>query len=67
MDRSPLSAKGRSFLALIMRSPDLGDGWRSVSTQVWPLVEAFEAQDLIEKGNLTVRLSEKGQAVAQYV
>lgn len=66
MDRTPLTDRGKAFLALVMRSPDIGDGWRKVSQQVWPLVEAFEAPDLIEKGDMCVRLTEAGNTVFRF-
>jgi hypothetical protein len=67
-----ISIDSRQFLRLLLRSPDLGDGWRRVSKMVWPLVEEFTEQDLIEKlesdeGGGNVRLSQKGQAVIEYV
>jgi len=43
-----LNDKELGFLRLILRSPDRGDGWRSVSSVVWPLVESFTQPDLIE-------------------
>lgn len=64
---SALSARDKGFLHLILRSPDLGDGWRRVSDMVWPLVEKFPHQELIETRQSEVRLSEKGVTVAGYL
>ncbi len=59
----------RNFIHLILRSPDLGDGWRQVSSVAWPLIDRFQSDALIEKDevNLLVRLTEKGDTVAEYV
>lgn len=57
-----------AFLKLIIRSADTGDGWRNVSTQLWPLVEKFKHQDLIElRGGNQVRLSSRGLVIADYI
>ena len=50
---------------MLARSPDHGDGWRSVSQICWQLVEAFGAPDLIEvdKENMRARLTKDGEAV----
>jgi hypothetical protein len=64
-----LAEKDRNFLRLVIRSPDRGDGWRSVSSHCWPLVEAFTAEELLEvdaEGG-RVRLTEKGMTVAEYL
>ena len=59
----------RNFIHLILRSPDLGDGWRQVSSVAWPLIDRLQSDALIEKDevNLRVRLTEKGDTVAEYV
>ena len=66
---SKLSDKDKGFIRLLMRSPDNGEGWRKVSNMLWPLVERFDAQELIERddGMHMVRLSEKGQTVSEYL
>jgi len=63
-----LSNQDANFLRLLMRSPDRGDGWRTVSATCWPLVTAFQAVDLIEidKQEQRVRLTGAGEAVAMY-
>lgn len=60
------------FLRLLMRSPDIGDGWRKVSSVVWPLVDGFKRPELIEsegsrENGGRVRLSERGAVVVYYV
>jgi hypothetical protein len=62
-----LNPKDAGFIRLLMRSPDRGDGWRSVSSVCWPLVEEFTAKELLEINPdlLRVRLTEAGQAVAK--
>lgn len=66
---SKLSPTDKSFLQLILRSPDLGEGWRNVSNALWRFVEEFSAQELLDRdGNLKrVRLSEKGKVIADYL
>lgn len=61
-----------SFLHLVMRSPDQGEGWRKVSKACWPLIEKFGHPELIEaeptpEGGGRMRLSERGAAVVDYV
>ena len=53
----------RSLMKLILRSPDLGDGWRQCSDLLWPHVrrvydqipELFEVNDLQQ-----IRISPEG-------
>lgn len=59
----------KSTLALVQRSPDQGDGWRTVSAACWPLVK-HTPLDLLEiepaeKGG-RVRLTPEGKAVLKY-
>lgn len=59
-----------AFIRLIERSDDLGDGWRSVSKAVWPLVQktVLPGELLeIDTENRRVRLSDKGEVVSKYV
>lgn len=64
-----LSQQDKNFLALILRSPNIGDGWRQVSKTLWPLVDMFGRQELIEinKDELRIRLSETGKIVIDYI
>lgn len=64
-----ISDNSRSFLKLLLRSPDRGDGWRAVSEGVWPLVTGFKEQELLELDTdaKRVRLSPSGQTVAEYL
>lgn len=57
-------------IKLILRSPDRGDGWRSVSPAIWrALIVPFEHKELIEidEPNRRIRLTIKGEAVAEYL
>lgn len=60
--------KDRSFLKLLLRSPDIGDGWRKVSSVVWPLVLEFPHPELIRLRNgCEVRLSKSGLVLVDYL
>lgn len=63
-----LSQHDKDFLRLLMRSPDRGEGWRSVSERCWPLVEAFGTPELLEidTPNRRCRLTPDGEAVATF-
>lgn len=63
-----ISNSDKQFLLLISRSPDHGDGWRSVSQVCWPLVESFETPELIQidKDAMRIRLTEAGKAVVTF-
>lgn len=58
-----------TFIRLLQRSPDRGEGWRSVSQTLWKIVEGFGAPDLLEvdAANRRCRLTDKGLAVAEYL
>jgi hypothetical protein len=64
-----LSEHEISFIRLVLRSDDVGDGWRNVSNILWRLVRDFKPKELIEidEPNSRVRLSERGQIVAEYL
>jgi hypothetical protein len=67
-----LTDQEKSFLKLIMRSPDDGDGWRNVSAPVWRWAESFPRRELVElspnpDGSGRLRLSERGQTVKDYL
>jgi hypothetical protein len=62
-----------AFISLLLRSPDLGDGWRKVSNMLREVAtkevnkapELFELMD--DADGMRVRLTERGQAVAAYI
>ena len=66
-----MNNQSRDFIRLILRSPDIGEGWRKVSDPLWKLVEAFAHQELLEKQDSAegkkVRLSPDGIVVARYL
>lgn len=64
-----LAADDIAFLKLILRSPDIGNGWRQVSNTLWLVVEEFKHQELIElwHGFKRVRLSGRGLIVVDYI
>ncbi len=55
----------KEFLRLLLRSPDEGDGWRSFSKTLWPLVSMFESPDLLEidKPGMRGRLTEDAKSI----
>jgi hypothetical protein len=59
------------FIKLLLKSPDRGDGWRSVSTVMWKHTKekAAETPDLLELDDdgMRVRLTDKGQVIAEYL
>ena len=69
-----LCAEDKNFLRLIQRSPDIGEGWRNVSPQLWTLVEerlktipALIEAELEPTGGGRVRLTEEAQIVMKYL
>lgn len=65
-----LSHKVQDTLKLILRSPDRGDGWRTVSLACWKaFIVGFENPELIEIDDELhrVRLSKEGYTVTQYL
>lgn len=68
-----IDQKQKDFIALVMRSPDRGDGWRSVSgvmrgfttemTAAQP--ELYETREVGDA--LMIRLSERGKILADYL
>lgn len=62
-----MTRQDQDFLKLLLRSPDRGDGWRSVSEACWQLVDSFENKRLLEidKEQMRVRLTDDGELVAQ--
>ena len=67
--RFPEDPKVKGMLALIQRSPDRGDGWRSVSKPLWPLVQGVPGE-LVERredeSGRWVRMTYAGLAVLKY-
>lgn len=66
-----LTDKQRQCIALLMRSPDEGDGWRKCSAVIWRGIVPMYPDDLVEKrpsddGGF-VRLTERGKVVADYL
>lgn len=67
-----LPQQQKDFLRLVLRSPDVGDGWRSVSPILVPVTkkqvasnpELFETRD--EDGFL-IRLTERARIVTDYL
>lgn len=66
---SMMSDRSKNFIRLILRSPDIGDGWRQVSSAVWPLVTKAENRELLDinEETLRVRLNDEGRVVARYI
>lgn len=60
-----------SLLSLILRSPDHGDGWRSVSPVLWNALVPRMNDDLVEKEPATeggrIRLTERGKIVCDHL
>lgn len=66
-----ISDKSKSVLELIMRSPDRGNGVRTVSATCMSLLTDLPEQELIElsiddDGSGTVKLTEKGEIAVMY-
>lgn len=61
------------FIRLVMRSPDVGEGWRTVSKTLrkWAedtVAKRPEIYEIKADGNtLMLRLSERGKVLADYV
>lgn len=67
-----LDEKHNPFIRLILRSPDVGDGWRNVSqvlrkTVLAGISEFPELYETRELAGLQVRLSERGNVVKDYL
>ena len=59
----------KSTLDLISRSPDRGDGWRSVSGACWPLLENMPGELIeLEPGEVggRARMTDAGRTVLAY-
>lgn len=66
-----LSENQTIFLKLVLRSPDVGDGWRNVSRVLWNLIEeqAESLPELIEidKEAFRLRFTKEGEIVVRYL
>ena len=58
----------KDVLRLVARSPDRGDGWRTVSDVCWPLIESFTAAGLLEidEHSRRVRLTNSANVLLDY-
>ncbi len=62
----------RGFMRLVLRSPDRGDGWRSVSEMLRKatlegVARTPELYETREQDGLQIRLSERGNVVKNYI
>jgi hypothetical protein len=67
---SDLAQSQKDLLRLIVRSPDIGEGWRVVSDTLWPVIlTELQGPDLIEINQETrrIRLTQEGVTVVKYV
>jgi hypothetical protein len=66
-----LTPATQGFLKVLLRSKNIGDGWRQVSEIVWPLaIKAAEESSAIfelDPENFRIRLSAEGDIVAKYL
>ena len=65
---SDMTQPQKSILRLILRSDDMGDGWRQVSNMLWPGIIKLRHPDLteIDEENRRIRLTPDGAAVVKY-
>jgi hypothetical protein len=69
--QTKLTDRQKGFIALLNRSPDQGEGWRTVSNVLWGIAkkhaddapELFEADDEASR----IRLTAKGAVVSEYL
>jgi len=66
-----LSNETKNFIRLIQRSANSGDGWRQVSSIVWPYAIKMSkiTPELLELNEVErlIRLSPEGETVARYL
>lgn len=69
-----ISDTQRNFIQLLLRSSDIGDGWRKVSNMLRPITEEtvqihpelYETKEE-EDGSFMIRLSERGAILGEYL
>ncbi len=63
-----LTQPQKDLLRLILRSPDLGEGWRQVSQTLWKSVTHYRHPDLteIDEEKRRIRLTPDGAVVVKY-
>lgn len=65
-----LEDKQIQTMKLINRSPDRGEGWRSVTKVCWPLLKNVPTElierEQAEDGSGRVRFTEKGQVIVEF-
>jgi len=64
-----ITQQAKDTLKLIARSPDIGDGWRSVSSPLRPNMTTWlrSAEDLYEFDGERIRFSDEGLIVMKYL
>ena len=64
-----LTPQDKNFINLILRSPDIGDGWRNSSNTLWPIVQgmAEDQPELFELGEKTIRLTPVARILMEYI
>lgn len=70
LKREPLSTNQRAALALINRSPSDSNGWRRVSSGVWPVIanlpDTLVERERNEDGSGRIRFTNIGLEVYRY-
>lgn len=63
-----MTSQQRDLMRLVLRSDDIGEGWRQVSEMLWPMVLELYVEELYEldPDNKRVRFNDVGAAVARY-
>lgn len=63
-----LTDQEKSFMRLIQRSPDTGEGWRQVGKMLWPAVIEFHRPELTELDceNRRIRFTAEGITIMRY-
>lgn len=68
-ERIKLTQQAKDTLRLIARSPDTGEGWRSVSPMLRPNITGWlkSAEELYEFDGERIRLTSEGRIVTRYI